>query len=317
MRGRINTERSVLLYTARIIGCSGRNSPQLQTSRWQNWTCHVGIDGADADTLALVIEIVGLDDRFAIHHFPVNIGFYRNFERIVAAVDPGAAWVALADQDDFWHPNKLERLVAEFAADDVAAVSGQARLVNDSGVELGLTRRCDPGPFGLLLDNKVTGSFAVFRGDVVRRSLPFPEPTDAAYHDHWLGMVAAGVGRLVIVNDALQDYVQHGANVLGEERGSRLGWRAQTLRERSGSHGMLLYLSAHRWGWRVTMARVLIEAEPRGLEPRLTVQCPGSPLSWPCCAVRSRHCSSTCAARPGVCALPRRMRLARASRHPS
>jgi glycosyltransferase involved in cell wall biosynthesis len=222
-----------------------------------NWVCHIGIDGADPDTLAAIVGIVGDDDRFVIHHFPLNVGFYRNFERTLAAVGDDAAWVALADQDDYWHPSKLERLVAEFAEDDVAAVSGQARLVDGEGFELGLTNRRDPGRFGLLLDNQVTGSFAIFRGDVVQQSLPFPEPTDAAYHDHWLGLVAAANGRIVFVDEALQDYVQHGANVLGEERGSRLGLRARSLRERGGRGGMIRYLATDRWGWRVTMARAL------------------------------------------------------------
>ena len=75
------------------------------------WTCLVGIDGCDPAAARLISDIVGDDPRFVIHEFTERLGFYRNFERVLAAVNPAAEWIALADQDDRWYPEKLETMV--------------------------------------------------------------------------------------------------------------------------------------------------------------------------------------------------------------
>jgi len=223
------------------------------------WRCHIGIDGWDPSTASLVEELVHEDRRFVVHHFADNVGFYRNFERTIAAVGAHAGWVALADQDDYWYPQKLDRLVDCLETTGAMAASGQARVVNRDGAVIATTNRRDTRLVSLMFDNQVTGSMTIFRGAILPVALPFPEPTDAAYHDHWLGVTAKILGRVVFLEDCLQDYIQHGANVLGEEQGHRVSGRLHSLRKRARSGGgALRYLATHRWGWRVLMARTLL-----------------------------------------------------------
>lgn len=221
----------------------------IQAQTYSSWLCHVVIDGLDDTTASLVEDLVGSDDRFVVHHFSDNVGFYRNFERAVALAGEGAAWVALADQDDRWDPTKLARLVSALEPGVTGAMC-QARVVSSDGDDLGSTKRRLPATESLLLDNQVTGSLAVFTADVVRRALPFPAPTSSAYHDHWLGLVAVTLGRFVLVDEILQSYVQHPNNVLGEE--GRDGLRVRI--GRLTSHNVLDTLAIERWGWRRTMA---------------------------------------------------------------
>ena len=47
------------------------------------------------------------DSRFHLHRNRENLGFYHNFEAVLADVPPEAEFVALSDQDDVWHPDKL------------------------------------------------------------------------------------------------------------------------------------------------------------------------------------------------------------------
>ena len=78
---------------------------QVMSIRQQDlkqWSCIVGIDGFDAGAEESVRAVIGEDERFSIVNFEVNVGFYRNFERLLTLVDRTAAWVALADQDDVW-----------------------------------------------------------------------------------------------------------------------------------------------------------------------------------------------------------------------
>ena len=105
---------------------------QLRSIRDQtrrDFRCLIGADGGQEEVRALVAEIVGDDPRFEVIGWDDNLGFYLNFERLLMAVPPDAAWVALSDQDDRWYPDKLERLVP--LLDDVAARHrpGPGRLV--------------------------------------------------------------------------------------------------------------------------------------------------------------------------------------------
>jgi glycosyltransferase involved in cell wall biosynthesis len=229
------------------------------------WHCHVGIDGPDEGTLSLLRELVAGDERFTVHEFPENVGFYRNFERLLEVVDAATPWVALADQDDFWYPHKIENLLVALFMKDVSLVSGQARLVYRDGLECGVTSRHSRNLAALILNNQVTGSFSVFKLSVLRSALPFPPPTDVAYHDHWLGVVAACQGQVVVVDEVLQDYVQHESNVIGEENaGSQFAKRFRSLAARgAGFRGSIRYIRRHRWGWRVEMAALCLERMPK------------------------------------------------------
>jgi hypothetical protein len=234
----------------------------IQTQTLSSWTCIVGIDGRDPVAESTVSEIVGDDPRFVVRAFADNVGFYRNFERLLAEVPTAAPWIALSDQDDVWYPHKLEALVPLLGRAVLA--SGSARLVDARGAEVGVTRRRYHGLGALLIDNQVTGSMVVLRSELLGAALPFPAPTDVSYHDHWLGVVAAASGEVRIVEDLLQDYVQHGNNVIGEESGGRIRRRAARLRELGGgaAFSVLRYLAVHRWGWRVAMARTVLDRMP-------------------------------------------------------
>lgn len=225
-----------------------------------HWRCHIGIDGTDDAAHELVARLVRGDERFVIHHYEDNVGIYRNFERLLREREAEARWLALSDQDDSWDPDKLERLVRVLDQDAAAtAVVGQARVVDVGGRQVGSTRRRGVPLGALILDNQVTGSLAVFRSQVLDLAVPFPEPTPVAYHDHWLGVVAASAGRIVFLDDIVQDYVQHAHNALGEEgrRGPIVRLRAlaeESLRPRH----MLDRLATERWGWRARMASTLV-----------------------------------------------------------
>lgn len=182
----------------------------------RDWECIISVDGERAPVEALVAEIVGDDERFRVIGDGSRRGFYLNFEHGLAAVPADAAWIALADQDDRWNEDKLARLLPHL--DEVSLVSGQARLVqHPSGEVTGVTDRQDRGPAHMLLSNQVTGSLCVFDRELLDVALPFPRvSTRVATHDHWLGVVAGALRGTRIVDDVVQDYVQHDANVFGD-----------------------------------------------------------------------------------------------------
>ena len=60
-------------------------------------------------------------------------GYYRNFERCLELVPPGVRLVALSDQDDVWHADKLETLARAFRSERVQLAYADMRIVTADG----------------------------------------------------------------------------------------------------------------------------------------------------------------------------------------
>ena len=138
-----------------------------------------------------------------------------------------AAYVAFADQDDLWWPDKLERSMhllchqeAIHGSEMPLLVHTDLELVDAQGKRLGETymqrQRLDPARTGLadlVLTNVVTGCSMVCNRALLAQALPIPE--QALMHDWWLALVASSIGRIVYVPSPTLSYRQHEANVLG------------------------------------------------------------------------------------------------------
>lgn len=197
----------------------------------------------------VVARVTRGDPRITVHHGP-RLGVVGNFERALRAVDPHAPFVALADQDDRWHPDKLERLLARMM-EGVALVHGAMRLVDARGRALpgvAETRRLpDPSLADLLAENEVTGASALMRMSMVDAALPLPR-LPGLFHDHWLALVARVQGRVVFEPGVVQDYVQHGGNVVGEDPRRDRTAAARLRREREAFRRLMEQLRAGEGG---------------------------------------------------------------------
>lgn len=235
----------------------------IRTQTVRGWRCLIGIDGRSHGTLATVQTLIAHDSRFAVYEFQENVGFYRNFERLLERVPLDADWVALADQDDEWFGEKLEMLLPHLA--EASLAMGQAVIVNASAraKALGTTARTASDLTAILIDNQVTGSLSVFRRELLGRALPFPPPTDLAFHDHWLAVCALVEDGINIIDVPVQLYVQHVGNVIGEERNGQFRGRLRRLFHAKANRGIAApidYLSRERWGWRAAMAQHALKA---------------------------------------------------------
>ena len=194
---------------------------QLQSIREQtheNWICVISDDRSTDESFERLLNLTGGDPRFAVSRSPERLGFYRNFERALAMAPSEAEFVTLCDQDDRWHPNKLERLIggiggAQLAYSDARIVSPEGQVVRPS---YWTERRNNHTNFGsLLLANSVTGAASLFRRELLEDVLPFPPLLAKGFHDHWLALVAMAHGEIAYLDAPLYDYVQHGGAVIG------------------------------------------------------------------------------------------------------
>jgi glycosyltransferase involved in cell wall biosynthesis len=209
---------------------------QLDSIRAQthgNWVCVVSDDCSSPERYAEVQRALDADPRFLVSRSPRRLGFYGNFERALALAPAGAAYVAMADQDDFWHPDKLESLLAGIGGAQL--VYSDARIVDREGDTIAETywshRRNNHWSISsLLMANSVTGGASLLRREVLDHALPFPPAQFAHFHDHWVALTAIALGEIAFVDRPLYDYVQHGGAVLGHARANRIRALAERVR---------------------------------------------------------------------------------------
>jgi glycosyltransferase involved in cell wall biosynthesis len=189
------------------------------------WMCVISDDCSSATGARAIAEAVGDDARFLVSRSARRLGFYRNFERALTLAPASAGLIALSDQDDSWHPDKLATLIAGLG--DAQLVYSDARIVTRDGTVLADSwwqqrRNNHSNVLSLLVANAVTGGASLLRRELLDDALPFPPAQFAHFHDHWLGLVALARGDVAYVDRPLYDYVQHGEASLGHAAANQM-----------------------------------------------------------------------------------------------
>jgi glycosyltransferase involved in cell wall biosynthesis len=166
-------------------------------------------DGSTDDTLAIL-------DRFSaevpftvrVERNPSSLGFAQNFDRALSLTNGDI--VFLSDQDDVWADDKIEKVLAVFAAHpDKMSVLHDARLVDQRGEWFGLTQLGVIRRTGVTDQAFVTGCCSAHRKqwlDTIRPMRP------GVHHDLWINRSAHGAGVSIILDEPLIDFRRHGQN---------------------------------------------------------------------------------------------------------
>ena len=222
-----------------VAVCMATYNPELELFRrqvasirdqtHQHWRCIVNDDRRSPETYAAIRRVLGDDPRFELHRNNERLGFYFNFERALERVPPDAEAVALCDQDDEWHPDKLATLLADAARGPRARLLGSAhRQPGRGGARPGYWERrenqwTDLGRRGRLehgdrrrvaLPARPAGRRAARSRRELARRLPRPLARARA---------ALACGTIGYVDEPLYDYVQHAGQVVGHVAGKATG----------------------------------------------------------------------------------------------
>lgn len=177
-----------------------------------------------------------------------TLGSTKNFEKAIS-ISQGEI-VVLADQDDVWYPDKLQRLQKAFldSGNAVAAFS-DADVIDDSSRSVGLLlwesfsfplseqKRFAAGQaLNILIKHPVvTGASMAFRREYFPFLAPIPHND---IHDRWMSFLLAACGRYQLIPEPLMQYRRHNCQ--------QVGMGALTLRDRLARAritGRDLYLS--------------------------------------------------------------------------
>lgn len=235
--------------------------PLLESLASQNAPIHALVcadDLSDDRTQEIVasIRLTGMDTVF-LPPLPERLGPARNFARILEQARD-FDFVLLADQDDVWHPGKVESLLERARSapcdhpllvySDARVIDGQERLLAQSAARWqGFDLRSGLDFRRTLIQNTVPGCTMLVNRALLEAALPIPE--SAVMHDWWLLLVAHALGEVRCVPKALLDYRQHESNTLGAD-----AWNARRIAAKLRG-GPFAVRRRVRAGWRAAWAQ--------------------------------------------------------------
>lgn len=256
---------------------------QIESLRLQDdahWMCLISDDCSSPERFAQIRSLIGDDPRFTISRSEHRLGFYRNFERALEMVPPEARLIALCDQDDRWHADKLSTLRAQLG--DAIMIYSDQRLVDADGRVLRDTlwkgrSNNYRSLASLLVANTITGAATLFTRELLELVLPFPDTPGFQFHDTWIAVAALAAGRVAYVDRPLYDYVQHPGAVFGDvTHGQARSTGAQGGPRRRLRQALTAWRAAYFYGYlaRAAQAQVALLRCDSRLDPakRRTLQ---------------------------------------------
>jgi glycosyltransferase involved in cell wall biosynthesis len=209
-----------------------------------NWRLIARDDGSTDGTLALLKswkERLGTRMMLLDPDAPKNLGLLGNYDAVLSATT--AQWVLTADPDDVWLPKRLpltlavlKRTEVECGAGIPVAVCTDAIVVDGqlNPIAESFWRWSNARPLAvprlprMAMDSVALGSTMAINRAILEKALPLP--TDAAYQDWWIALVAVAFGRFVALPHVTIKYRRHGDNATKDPLAVTLGKRMGKLR---------------------------------------------------------------------------------------
>lgn len=194
-----------------------------------------------------------------VHVNRSNLGVIKNFERAISLCRGDI--VALSDQDDVWHVDKLSWEEALLQArPGLGLVFTDADVVDEclrplgysmwdscrfSRAEQSMVRRGKAVDV-LLRRNVVTGATMAFRSHYKSLILPMP-PNPVHLHDYWIAFLIASVAEIDFLPDRLVKYRQQPSQQIGAHQPVSPRWLLAEARRNSRATNLERYRATLEW----------------------------------------------------------------------
>jgi glycosyltransferase involved in cell wall biosynthesis len=165
-------------------------------------------DGSTDDTATIIQQFQSESNNIRFYKNDGEHGFRQNFAHALQYCN--GDYIALCDQDDIWMLTKISSMMQY--ANDHTLVYHNSLFVDEQGHSLNRTVMDKVNPFSghgpkvFLQFNCISGHACLFKKELLKELLPFP---DARFHDWWAAFVAASAGKIFYVPEILVHYRQH------------------------------------------------------------------------------------------------------------
>ena len=180
------------------------------------------------------------DNRIKLYIQEKNLGVVKNIEFLLKKVE--APYYMLADQDDYWLPEKTEKTLeklkkenADLAFGDLEVVDEKLNTIYPSFNDYMLLKRKIKKYINSYklnyLYNCVTGCTILAKKETIKQFLPLPTTSKHVLHDHWIALMVSLNGKLAYVPEKYIKYRQHGNNEVGTQKISHGFEKMEQVRE--------------------------------------------------------------------------------------
>lgn len=185
--------------------------------------CLISDDGSTDHTIAIIQEFQNKYPQIRLLQGPRK-GVIANFNYCIS--QSKGDFIFLADQDDVWHADKVEKILALFQLQpqtklilsDLAIVDSDLKLMHASYFKY---KKVKTGTIANIIRNRYIGAGMAFRADLKHEILPIPN--HVPMHDMFIGIMAEP--NVALLPEVLTDYRRH------EDNASQLQTKSSKLQQ--------------------------------------------------------------------------------------
>ena len=145
-------------------------------------------DGSSDNTINIIKKYKKSDDRIKLYYGPKN-GVKQNFANAINHCN--GKYIFLADQDDVWYDNKIDKVLDAFATSSATCVVHNADIVDENLKKIDKSyfeyRKSGKGKIKNIVKNTYIGCCMAFNSSIKEKILPIPN--DIEMHDQWIGIL--------------------------------------------------------------------------------------------------------------------------------
>lgn len=201
----------------------------LLAQTWEQWHLTVSDDSSTDGTPAILDEYAArYPDRVRRVCHEGRFGNARDHFFWLMR-ECGATYMMFCDQDDVWHPDKVEKTMRtlleaedEVGADvpvlvftDLTPADEELQPIAPSLMKMQKQYTDVIDYRALLMQNIVTGCAMGINRALAQLAEQCKDTSRVIMHDWWLGVVAARFGKVVYLDESTMLYRQHGGNSVG------------------------------------------------------------------------------------------------------
>ena len=207
---------------------------------YKNIRLIVSDDCSKDGTRKILEEYKNKDERIKVYYQEKNLGVVKNIEFLLGKVE--SPYYMLADQDDYWLPEKAEKSLETLKNNNADLVFGDLQVVDENlntmyesfNDYMLLSRKINKYIDSYKLNylyNCVTGCTVLAKKETIKNIIPLPLNSKFLIHDHWIGLMTSLNGKLAYMPEKYIKYRQHGNNQVGTEKISHGFKKLEQVRE--------------------------------------------------------------------------------------
>lgn len=207
---------------------------------YKNLRLIISDDCSTDKTRSILKQYEKKDKRIKVYYQDQNLGCTKNFEFLLKQVE--SEIYMLADQDDIWSPEKVEKSYEYLQKQKADLVFGDLEVVDENlktiepsfnsymKLERKIKKYQNTKQLNYLY-NCITGCTIMAKKKWSKKILPLPTTSKYVLHDYWIGLIISLEGKLAYMPEKYIKYRQHENNEVGTQKLSHKFTKMEQVRK--------------------------------------------------------------------------------------